>query len=221
VNFTLIPVKALAWGKSRLSPLLPEAARQALSRAMLTDVLTNALRSSAVDRVVVVSSDASLLLLARQLGALAIDEEYPRGLNGAVNIGTEFCLSQNATCVLVLLADLPLVTTADIDALFHQMRGMPEVMLVPCKEGEGTNALLRVPPVVIPPCFGGPSLEAHQQTARRQGIACRVIEVPRIAFDLDSVEDLQWFATEATDTQTYQVLRAMGVCTQLTPKERR
>jgi 2-phospho-L-lactate guanylyltransferase len=187
---------------------------------MLTDVLTNALRSSAVDHVVVVSSDSSLLSLARQLGALAVDEEYPRGLNGAVNVGTEFCLRQNATCLLVLLADLPLVTTADIDALFYQTKGSPEVMLVPCKEGEGTNALLRVPPVVIAPCFGGPSLEAHQQAARRRGIVCRVIEVPHIAFDLDSVEDLQRFAAEATDTQTYRVLREMSVCTRPTPKER-
>jgi 2-phospho-L-lactate guanylyltransferase len=207
VNFALVPVKALAWGKSRLSPLLSEAARHALSQAMLTDVLTSLRHASTVDRVVVVSSDATLLLLAHQLGVFTVDEGYPRGLNGAVAVGTEFCLQQGATALLVLLADLPLVTAEDVDLLFRQLNGDPEVILVPCKEGEGTNALLRVPPLVIPTCFGGPSLEAHQVAARREGIACRVVEVPHIAFDLDSIADLERFAAQATGTRTSQVLR--------------
>jgi 2-phospho-L-lactate/phosphoenolpyruvate guanylyltransferase len=213
MNFALVPVKALAFGKSRLSSCLAPEARQALSRAMLTDVLTSALRASAVDRVVVVSSDASLLMLARQLGALAVDEEYPRGLNGAVAIGTDFCLQHGATAVLVLLADLPLVTAGDIDVLFHSVNTAEKVVLVPCKEGDGTNAFLRVPPLVIPSQFGGPSLEAHQRVAQRTGISCQVVETPRIAFDVDSVDDLKWLATQATATRTSQVLRVLGMAT--------
>lgn len=207
MNFVLIPVKALAWGKSRLSPFLPDAARQALSRAMLTDVLTNALRATAVDKVAVVSSDATLLSLAHQLGAFTIDEEYPRGLNGAVTVGTDFCARQGAVSLLVLLADLPLVTAEDVDLLFHQVNHGPEVILVPCKEGEGTNALLRVPPRVIDPCFGGPSLIRHLTVAHRQRVKCRVVEVPRVAFDLDSVADLKLFAAQKAETYTYQALR--------------
>ena len=218
MNFALIPIKALAWGKSRLSPLLSEAARHALSRAMLTDVLTSVLRAPSVDGTVVVTSDATLLALARQLGALAVDEGYPRGLNGAVAVGTEFCLRRGATALLVLLADLPLVTAEDVELLFRQINGGPEVILVPCKEGDGTNAFLRVPPLVIAPCFGGPSLEAHQAVTRREGITCRVIEVPRIAFDLDSVEDLERFAAQRTATQTYQVLQEFAVFVGAVPK---
>jgi 2-phospho-L-lactate guanylyltransferase len=211
MNFALVPIKALAFGKSRLSSCLVPEARQALSRAMLTDVLTSALRASAVDRVVVVSSDASLLLLARQLGALTVDEEYPRGLNGAVSVGTDFCLQHGATAVLVLLADLPLVTAGDIDLLFHSVIKAENVVLVPCKEGDGTNAFLRVPPLVIPSQFGGPSLEAHQRIAQRTGISCQVVEASRIAFDVDSVDDLKWLATQATATRTSQVLRELRV----------
>lgn len=185
---------------------------------MLTDVLTTVLRAATVDRVVVVTSDASLLTLARQLGALAVDEKYPRGLNGAVTVGTEFCLRQGATALLVLLADLPLVTSEDVDLLFRQLNGGPEVLLVPCKEGDGTNALLRVPPPVIDPCFGGPSLERHRAVARRQEVACRVVEVSGIAFDVDSSEDLRWFATQRTETHTYRTLQEFGVCAGATGK---
>ncbi len=213
MNFVLIPVKALAWGKSRLSPFLSDAARHAVARAMLTDVLASTLRATAVDRVAVVSSDASLLALARCFGAFAVDEGYPRGLNGAAGVGTEFCLQHNASAVLVLLADLPLVTAADVDLLFHHLTGGPEVIVVPCKEGQGTNAVLRSPPTVLPTCFGGPSLAAHQGEAARQGVCCRVLEVPRIAFDLDSVADLQRFAARKTDTYTYRALEAYGILT--------
>lgn len=185
---------------------------------MLTDVLTSVLHTPAVDRVAVVTSDPTLLALARQLGAFAVDEEYPRGLNGAVALGTEFCLRQGATALLVLLADLPLVTSEDIEWLFRQTNGGPEVILVPCKEGDGTNAMLRVPPLIIPPCFGGPSLVAYQAEARRQRVTCRVVEVPGIAFDLDSVEDLERFAARKTEAQTYRVLRELGVFNQATPK---
>jgi 2-phospho-L-lactate guanylyltransferase len=179
---------------------------------MLADVLTSLRQASTVDRIVAVSSEPSLLEFARQLGAWTVDEEYPRGINGAVEVGTEFCVGQGATALLVLLADLPLVTAEDVDFLFHQTSGDPEVILVPCKEGEGTNALLRVPPLIMVPCFGGgPSLERHRVAARRAGIPCRVVEVPRIAFDLDSVADLERFTAGQTETQTYQVLCELGI----------
>ena len=213
MNFALVPVKALVGGKTRLSSLLSESARQAVSQAMLADVLTSLRQASTVDSIVAVSSEPSLLQFARRLGACTVDEEYPRGINGAVEVGTEFCVRQGATALLVLLADLPLVTAEDVDFLFQQTSGDPEVILVPCKEGEGTNALLRVPPLIMAPCFGGgPSLERHLVAARREGIPCRVVEVPRIAFDLDSVADLQRFATQPTRTHTYKALQEYGIC---------
>ena len=130
-----------------------------------------------------------------------------------MEVGTEFCVRQGATALLVLLADLPLVTAEDVDLLFRQTSGDPEVILVPCKEGEGTNALLRVPPLIMAPCFGGgPSLERHLVAARRTGIPCRVVEVPRIAFDLDSIADLERFVAQRTETHTYRVLQECGLC---------
>lgn len=211
MNCVLVPVKALAQGKSRLSARLSAEARHALSRAMLTDVVTSARSAAGVERVVVVSSDPSLLQLARQLGVEAVDEGYPRGLNGAVAVGTEFCLQLGATAVLVLLADLPLVTAQDIELIFRQMNGEPQIIVIPCKEGEGTNALLRTPPEVVPTRFGGPSLEAHRKVAREYSITCQTVEIPRIAFDIDSSEDLRWFASQPQPTQTLRVLEELGV----------
>lgn len=211
VNFVLVPIKSLAQGKTRLSPMLSEAARHAVSRAMLTDVLTSVFQVPAVDQVVVVTSDPALLALACELGALTVDEGHPRGLNGATEVGTEFCVQHGATALLVLLSDLPLITPHDIAHLFEQLSGKPEILLVRCKYGDGTNAFMRVPALVMKSCFGGPSLEAHQVAAREQGIACREIEAPGIAFDLDSVEDLKQCATKKIAPHTAQVLQEYGI----------
>jgi 2-phospho-L-lactate/phosphoenolpyruvate guanylyltransferase len=215
MNCVLVPVKALEQGKSRLSTRLSPEERHALSRAMLTDVVTSARSATAVDHVVVVSSDPALLQLAHQLGVEAVDEGYPRGLNGAVAVGTEFCLQLGATAVLVLLADLPLVTAQDIERIFQHTNGEPQIVVVPCKEGDGTNALLRVPPEVVPTRFGGPSLAGHQQVARQYAVACQVVNIPRIAFDVDSVEDLRWLTSQRVGMQTSQMLREFCVAARL------
>ncbi len=191
--------------------MLSEATRHALSRAMLTDVVTSVFQVPAVDRVAVITSDPSLLALAHELGALTVDEGHPRGLNGATEVGTDFCLGHGATTLLVLLSDLPLITPQDITHLFQQLSGKPEILLVRCKYGDGTNAFMRVPPLVMQPCFGGPSLAAHQKAARQQGIACRVIQAPSITFDLDSVEDLKQCEHKILAPHTAQVLQEQHV----------
>ena len=85
----LIAAKQLAFAKTRLAPALPAAAeRTALAEAMYRDVLAAALSARLPGMVAVVTSDATLLGLARAGGAMAIDEEYPRGLNVAVRLGT-------------------------------------------------------------------------------------------------------------------------------------
>jgi len=210
VNFALVPVKALAWGKSRLSALLSEDARKAVSRAMLTDVLTCLQRSSSVEKIAVVSSDDALLSLAQEFGAYTIPEGQPRGLSDAIAFGSDFCVQHGATALLVLLADLPLVEPEDVNLLFQQATEIGQgVILATCKEREGTNALLRVPPLVLPPCFGGPSLEWHREAAERVGAQFRVVEMPRLAFDIDSVEDLQQLLSRPSNTETYRVLKAI------------
>lgn len=210
MNCALVPVKALASGKSRLSTLLSQEARQAVSRAMLTDVLTCLQRSSSVEKFAVVSSDRTLLSLAQEFGAYIVHEGQPRGLSGAVTLGTDFCVQHGATALLVLLADLPLVEPDDVNSLFQQAEEIGQgVILATCKEREGTNALLRVPPLVIPPCFGGPSLAWHRAAAQRVGAQFRVLEAPRLAFDIDSVEDLQQLLSHPSNTETYRVLNAI------------
>src|SRR5208283_4605828 len=120
VRFILIAAKQLEFAKTRLAPVLPPGERRALAEAMFRDVLAASMGAGA-DHVAVVTSDAILLAMARAAGALAIDEEYPRGLNVAIALATPALIAQGARTVCTVLPDMPLVIAEDIDAVFAAM----------------------------------------------------------------------------------------------------
>src|SRR6476646_2016307 len=60
----LVPLRSLTAGKTRLAGVLSAAARESLTRQMVTGVIRSALSSDAIVGVVVVSPDADALALA-------------------------------------------------------------------------------------------------------------------------------------------------------------
>ncbi len=62
--------------------------------------------------------------------------------------------------------------------------------IVPDRHGTGTNALLLSPPDVIEPAFGPGSRERHEELAAAAGVPCSVEELPTLALDVDTAEDL-------------------------------
>ena len=148
MRFVLIAAKELAFAKTRLAPALPSAGeRSALAAAMFRDVLSAALGARSVDRVAVVTSEPSLLDLARGAGAIAIDEQFPRGLNVAVRLATAELVRSGATVICTMLSDTPGVTAEDVDAtLRRDAGGRPSgVVLVPSRDFSGTNMIARKP----------------------------------------------------------------------------
>jgi 2-phospho-L-lactate guanylyltransferase len=94
--------------------------------------------------------------------------------------------------VLVLPADLALLSAADIDALVAALPEFgPGLVLAPDRHGSGTNALLARPAGVVGHHFGHGSFEAHSAAARDLSIACVVVETPGLALDVDSQDDLE------------------------------
>lgn len=209
MKFALLPAKPLPLAKTRLGTMLGATDRMRLAAAMFTDVLHALSTTRELDAVVVVTADASLAAHARRVGALVVDEGAPRGLNGAVTLGTETAVTLGARSVLVVLSDVPLVEPADVVEL---LRRAPErgALVVPSKEGTGTNALLRRPPGVLASCFGGRSLERHVAAAERARLACALVRNARVEFDLDTPEDLRAFAAQASATETYRELVRLG-----------
>ncbi len=199
----LIAAKELRFAKTRLAPVLSEGERAALAEAMFRDVLAAALASRSADHVAVVSSEARLLGLAREAGASAIEEGYPRGLNAAVALGTEVLAGAGADAVCTVLSDIPLVTGADIDAVLSALLEERGVVVVPSHDLAGTNIIARMPPAVIPTRFGWLSFVRHLDECRRSGVRAQVVRLARAALDLDLPGDLTEFGRLPGLTHTH------------------
>ncbi len=215
MRVTLIPVKAFARSKQRLAPLLSPTERTALAVAMFRDVLAAAAAARGMDRVCVVTSDAEACRLAGEAGATALRETEQRSESASVDWGAARCAEMGAASVLILPADLPLLTPADVEAVLGAAGERPGVVLVPSADELGSNAILRTPPDAIPSRFGHGSFERHQREAGQRGLPCRVLRLPRVALDVDEVEHLEALLAIQASTQTHALLRRLGVAERL------
>jgi 2-phospho-L-lactate/phosphoenolpyruvate guanylyltransferase len=93
--------------------------------------------------------------------------------------------------VLVLPADLPLMTPNDILALIERATQPPVVVIAPDRHKEGTNALLICPAGLIEYDFGVGSFQRHCKRARQAGARLEVVTLPSLGLDLDLPEDLE------------------------------
>ena len=213
MRFVLIAAKQLAIAKTRLAPALPSAVERAtLADAMFRDVLAAALSATAPDKVAVVTCDRALLELSRASGALTIDEEFPRGLNVAVELATNRLIACGATTVCTVLSDIPMITGADIDRAFSAIPDHPRAaVLVPSRDFSGTNVMVRRPPDVIQTQFGHLNLVRHLEACRAADAPCRIERLVRPALDLDVPEDLLEFTRTPTITHTYRQLARVGL----------
>lgn len=184
----VIPCKPYRLAKTRLAASLAPSQRIQLSRCLL--LRTIGLVRPLVDRVVVISHDGELLADAAAAGAVALIEGGV-GLNPALAQAAEFARAGGAAGALVLPADLPLLTAADIAALLDLGRTPAAVVIAPCRRETGTNALLVAPPGVIPFAFGGDSFARHVALAVARGIQPAVYRSATLGFDLDTPEDWQ------------------------------
>lgn len=219
MNFVIVPVKQLSSAKERLAFLLSPIERRSLALAMLEDVVTVLCSSRKLDGVVVISNDPIVWEMAKNLGALVIEELLQEGENVSVEQATKICMNWGASSVLVVPSDIPLITLADVDFLIEKSKNddqenhsyTPRVILVPSLDHKGTNALLRRPPDIIPTHFGYNSFQAHIAEAEKQQIPYKIWILPRIALDIDSPEDLRLFLSTENQTQAYQELIRMGI----------
>jgi 2-phospho-L-lactate guanylyltransferase len=113
--------------------------------------------------------------------------------------------------VMRLPADLPLVRAEDIDALLSIELRSPAALLVPSREGTGTNAIIRMPPNLFPSRFGPNSLALHKEEASRAGVECVVVDNPRIALDIDDPTDLNLLLERGRNTMAFVALTEMRI----------
>jgi len=200
-TFAVVPVKTLLKSKTRLSHLFNVQERRLLTLAMLEDVL-NALKSSELETVVV-GSDTEVEGFVKNFGITFLKEKG-QGLNPALNQAVRWCVRNHSEAVLALPADVPLITTRDLNTLM-KMTLNDCAVIAPSKNG-GTNALLVSPPEAIPPSFGVNSFKRHLAKARTKNIHLKIYISANIMLDIDSEGDLEQLLKAQRQTASYRFL---------------
>jgi len=175
----LVPVKAFAQAKQRLTEVLDPAARRALAVAMAETVV----RAARDVPVAVVCDDDEVREWAIGQGAQAIWTPG-LGLNGAVAAGIAHLHSRGTERVVVAHADLPLA----VDLTW--LADTEGVTLVPDRHRDGTNVLSVPAGSGFAPAYGAGSFRAHRAEAARLGLVVRLVADAALGWDVDVASDL-------------------------------
>lgn len=190
-RWTIVPIRGLASGKTRLAGLLDADARAALNAALLQRVLgAVAAAEGGLERCIVAAGAEDAARVARGCGARVLLANDRLGLNGTLQVAREMAIACGAGNVLALVADLPQVSGGALRRLFA---AVPPggAALIADKEGTGTTGLLLPADCSLPYMFGSDSLARHRGGLLARGLEPLVWNDPALSFDLDSPQDYE------------------------------
>jgi 2-phospho-L-lactate/phosphoenolpyruvate guanylyltransferase len=212
----LLPIKDLRNAKQRLVGVLTPEERFALANAMLSDAIRAVRGVQRADKIFMVTNYPPAIEIAQENDWEVLLEEHQISERASVDRASRQCQDRNITAVLRLPLDLPLVQAADIDELLSVECAAPAVVIVPSRDGTGTNAILRTPPTFFPSHFGPGSFAKHCAEGYRLGARIYKRRNPRLEMDVDDESDLRALLQhDLSGTATGAWLRATNVARRL------
>ncbi|MBE0523462.1 MAG: 2-phospho-L-lactate guanylyltransferase [Methanosarcinales archaeon] len=200
----VIPFKKVN-AKTRLSGILSENQRQDLALEMLLDVIFALEASGKFNEIEIINSSISSIM----------NTEFPahvnvliseKGLNEALNEYLDKLASHNMGEVLIIMADMPLVTKKQIQEL---TRLTADIVIVP-GSGGGTNALLIRKPDKFHVDYYGTSFLDHVRIAKEAGLSMDIYDSFMMSTDIDEPKDLVELLIHGKG-RAAQYLRSIGI----------
>ena len=190
-----ILMKDPQFSKTRLQGALAPELREGLSLLMFRNTLEHVQNwcvTSKEDRVLgVVTPSDKIARMAVDHGAEVVSERTPAGIDAASERAVSWAEAQGAEALLLMHADLPLVSEAELDALRDAAQQV-DVVIASSNDG-GTNALMLSLPSRIAFGFGADSAARHVRHARAAGASHLTLQLPGLAQDLDTPDALaEW-----------------------------
>jgi 2-phospho-L-lactate/phosphoenolpyruvate guanylyltransferase len=187
----LLPIKDLRNAKQRLAGVLTPTERFGLVQAMLADTVRAVQRVRRADRIFLVTNYAPAMRIAEENGWEVLREKQQISESVSVDAASRQCEMRGFTAVLRLPLDVPLVEAGDIDELLNVECAAPGLVIVPSRDGTGTNAILRTPPTLFPSHFGNGSFAKHCAEGERAGGQIFLRRNVRLEMDVDDEADLR------------------------------
>jgi 2-phospho-L-lactate guanylyltransferase len=208
----LLPIKDLRHAKQRLVPFLSPEERFGLAQAMLADTLRAVRGVRQADKIFVVTNYAPAMQAAEENGWELLREDRQISESFSVDYASIRCAKRGVTALLRLPLDVPLVQSTDIDELLALECAAPALVIVPSRDGTGTNAILRTPPTLFPSHFGSGSFAKHCAEAQHASAQIFIRRNARLEMDVDDEADLRALAQEnLPGTETGEWLQRSGL----------
>jgi 2-phospho-L-lactate guanylyltransferase len=157
-----------------------------------------------------------VLRVARENGWEILPEERQISESDSVDAASRICEAGGVRALLRVPLDLPLIQPDDIDELLALEFESPALVVVPSRDGTGTNAILRTPPTLFPSHFGNDSFAKHLAEAGKAGARVMVRRNARLEMDVDDESDLRALLEhDLGATETSRWLERSGVAARL------
>lgn len=211
--WALVPLKSLGSAKQRLANTLSSAERRDLMLAMVRDVLTALKQAQRLTGVLIVSQTNESIALAQAFSIERFAESDGGNLSDALTEAAAYATDiLGASGVMIVPADVPLLTATEIDAMLEQHE---RVTVVPDSDHVGTNCLVCSPANCLTFQFDGRSFTPHLNSAVKANLDPKVYESAGFGLDIDTPTDLTTLLTRDPGSQTGTFLDKSGIAQRL------
>jgi 2-phospho-L-lactate guanylyltransferase len=183
----IIPVKTFSKAKTRLN--LQQDCKEEICSLMLQEVLRTVSDCKIVNQIILVTKDEDALKIGRQFNVVGIfDDEL--GVNNAINLADEYLSDKNFDCSVIFPQDIPTMTSTDIETLLGFIKSTNSVIIVPSRQFNGTNALVRCPSGLMQTKYDLGSYTHQIDAARTRTNNISIALIRRMMLDIDDESDL-------------------------------
>ena len=183
----IIPVKTFSKAKTRLN--LQQDCKEKICSLMLQEVLRTISSCKVVNQIILVSKDEDALKIGRQFNAVEIFDNES-GVNNAISLADDYLSGRKFDCSIVFPQDVPTMISSDIEILLGFIKSTDSVIIVPSRQFNGTNALVRCPSGLMQTRYDMGSYTHQIDAARIKTNNISIALIRRMMLDIDDESDL-------------------------------
>ena len=186
----IIPVKSFSKAKTRLT--ISSEKTVDICKLMLGEVLQTISTSKKIDNTIIVSHDQSAFDIGKKFSVIEVFDELESGVNNAITLADEYISDSEFSTSIILPQDIPFFNNSDLDNLFSFFQRKNSIIVVPSRQFNGTNSLIRNPSRVMTTRYDEGTYKSHLDEAKCNNVDFSLVLIRRLMLDIDSQDDIEF-----------------------------
>ena len=186
----VIPIKSFSKSKSRLN--LAQSNIKHLCEIMLKEILQVISETKSINDIILVTKDESALDIGKKFNCIELVDDKESGVNDAISLANEFLLEHDYSCSIVLPQDIPLIFPEDLDNIMKFYQNNQHTIIVPSRDFDGTNALVRTPMPNMKTRYDEGSYKFQFEPIKTAKMKYSLALIHRIMIDVDNLVDVDY-----------------------------